>query len=882
MNLSITPGQRLAPPPTPEPGSPRPPKRRERRPRGFLLRWLGRLVGALAGLALLAAVVATVGIYAAYRHYAADLPDFEGLKHYQPRLMSRVYAADGTLLTDLSTERRIFVPINAIPQQVKSAFVSAEDRNFWTHPGVDPMAIVRAAVTDLAHLHEGRRPLGASTITQQVAKNMLLSGELTLARKIREAILAMRIERSLSKERILELYLNQIYLGQGAYGVAAAAQTYFNKPLAELSLSEAAMLAALPKAPNIYNPFRNPEAARTRRDWVLDRMAEDRVITPAEAEAAKATPVHVAPLHRPDAVPGAEYFAEDVRRELIARFGFDVATQGGLMVRTSLDPRLQRLADRALRNGLMAYDRSHGGWRGPVAHMEDANLARNWVSRLAQFPPQPGMLPQWRLAVVLEVADASAKLGWLEPSADGAASGAPTPRTGVVLLAETRWARPVHDHILGPTPRRMRDVLAVGDVVMVEPEGARPARGKSPPVPERLALRQIPEVQGALVSLDPRTGRVLALSGGWSAELSQFDRATQANRQPGSSFKPFVYLTAMEKGISPSQRFLDAPFVVDLANGEKWRPNNYEMDFEGPISLHEALRKSRNLVTLRVANRVGMEAIAETAKAFHVVESMPLVLPAALGAVETTVLRMAGAYAGLDEGGREVVPTLIDSVQDPQGRVIWRAQPVSCGNCTPDPSVLPELTDQRAQIADPASVFQVVTMMEDVVRRGTGVAAGQGIDRPIAGKTGTTQDFNDAWFGGFTPDLVTVVWVGYDQPASLGDRETGGALAAPIWHDFMAEALRDRPVLDFTPPPGVTLAQWNGEEGLVTDAFKPGQEPGVSAPLDAPQLVSEPTEGAPATAEASEANGSGNAASPHPAAGSSGVGGLDAGLGGLY
>ena len=863
MNDPVTTRERMVPEPGPEPARrSRPPVRRP----PLLLRWLARLAGAIAGLGVLALIVAAVAGYAAYLHYAADLPDIEGLKHYQPRVMSRVFAADGTLLADLATERRIFVPITAIPDQLKAAFISAEDQNFWTHAGVDPVAILRAALTDLAHLHEGRRPKGASTITQQVAKNMLLGGEVSLSRKVREALLAMRIEQSLSKQRILELYLNEIYLGQGAYGVAAAAEAHFAKPLDALTLPEAAMLAALPKAPNNYNPFRNPEAARVRRDWVLDRMAEDRVITPADAAAAKAATLLPAAPRRPGPPPGAAYFAEEVRRDLVTRFGADRATQGGLMVRTSLDPHLQDAADRALHAGLVAYDRSHGGWRGPVTHLDDPALARDWAEKLAALPPVPGMLPGWRLAVVLESGDATARLGWLERTPDATQLGTqPAVHMAPMLLAETRWARPQHENAthersFGPAPRRMRDVLISGDVVLVEPEQAAPARGKIPAQPERLALRQIPEVQGALVSLDPRTGRVLALSGGWSAELSQFDRATQANRQPGSSFKPFVYLTAMEQGIAPSQRFLDAPFVVDLGEAGKWRPNNYEMDFSGPVPLHVALMKSLNLVTLRVANRVGMDAVAATAAGFHIADAMPHVLPASLGAVETTVLRLAGAYAGLAEGGRAVAPSLIDSVQDAEGQVIWRPDALACAGCTgaaapaPEPTPLPspaaapdaaqppEFTDTRTQVADPASTFQVVKMMQDVVRRGTGTAAGAGLNRPIAGKTGTTQDFNDAWFAGFTPDLVTIVWVGFDQPASLGEKETGGAVAAPIWHEFMAEALRGRPVLDFVPPPGVALATWESGGMTLTDAFKPDQVPGASGPLDAPV-----TETAPAT-----------------------------------
>ncbi len=865
MNEPLTAGDKLAPSsPDSRKGRKRqpPPPPRKRR-RGLVRRFARGVVGGLFGIGLLAVAVGGIGTYTAWERFSADLPDVDGLRNYQPPVMSRVFAGDGRLMAELATERRIFVPYSAIPDLVKQAFVSAEDQHFWTHPGVDPLAIVRAAVFDMSHMGQ-RRPIGASTITQQVAKNMLLDNQVSLARKAREAILAMRIEQTLSKQRILELYLNEIYLGMGSYGVAAAAETYFNKPLDQLTLAEAAFLAALPKAPNNYNPFKSPDAAKSRRDWVLDRMTEDHVITAAQAEAARAEPIVPSEFRRPQPIPGADWFAEDVRRQLIAQFGADVTTQGGLMVRTSLDPTLQAAAEKAVRDGLMAYDRKLGGWRGPVGHLDGGPaLAKDWAEPLGQMARPQGMLPDWKLAVVLETTDGEARLGWLDGSGQ-----APQPRTGTLALSDIAWARPVKDGKPGSAPRRMTDVMQQGDVVIVEPNGmppvvqpaknARPAPASLP----RLALRQIPAVQGALVSLDPTTGRVLAMVGGWSFEGSQFNRATQAQRQPGSSFKPLVYLTALEKGISPSQRFLDAPIVMDTAAG-RWRPNNFEMEFGGPTPLRVALEKSLNLVTLHVAQNIGMEAIAENAIAFHEVESMPRVLPAALGAVETTVMREAGAYASLDEGGREVIPTLIDSVQDPDGHVVWRPSVISCGDCSA-PGNPPELTDQRKAIADPASVFQLITMMQGVTTRGTGVPVVAGLGHPIAGKTGTTQDFTDAWFSGFTPDLVTTVWVGFDNPATLGNNETGAHVAGPIWHDFMAVALKNRPVLNFQQPPDVTMAQWDTGSGVVTDAFKPDQVPGASRPVGA-SVATAPADGS-APADASQAV----------------QGGVDNNLGGIY
>jgi penicillin-binding protein 1A len=792
-------------------------------------RAFGRIIGLFVGLAVLGAGVGAVVGYTAYQRFSADLPTVDGLRQYQPRVMSRIYADNSHLIQELATERRIFVPYTAIPDLVKSAFVSAEDQNFWSHKGIDPVAILRAAVGDVQQMGRGRRPVGASTITQQVARNMLLgTNEVSLARKVREALLAMRIENTLSKERILEIYLNEIYLGVQSYGVAAAAQTYFNKSLDDLTIPEAAFLAALPKAPNNYNPFRFPDAARNRRDWVIDRMADDHVITQDQARAAKAEPIDTAPFRRPETVEGAGWFAEEVRRQLVDHFGPDRANGDGLSVRTSFNPALQRAAATALRNGLMNYDRAHGGWRGPVARLEGGAAARvNWTRDLAQVARPPGLLPNWTLAEVIDITDGEARLGWFDRS-----TGTDVPRVGALLLADTMWAHPVVGGHVGGPPKHMSDVVRPGDVVMVEPAAPAPpvalaAASKAGPRPDRLYLRQVPQVTGALVTLEPQTGRVLAMVGGWSADTSQFNRATQAERQPGSSFKPMVYLTALEQGISPSQKFLDAPFVQNMGAAGVWRPGNYENTFSGPTPLRIALEKSLNLVTIRVAQHVGMDAVAQTAIAFHVVDKMPKVLPAALGAVETTVLRQAGAYASLAMGGKEVLPTLVDSVQDRDGKVLWRSPALSCGNCT-DPMQPPSLVDQRPQIADPQSVFQLINMMEGVVQRGTGVKAGQGLGRAIAGKTGTTQDFNDAWFVGFTPDLVTAVWMGYDTPQSLGEGETGGDVSAPIWHDFMAVALKDRPNLQFSQPDGVTLAQWNSGYGTVVDAFKPDQVPGVS------------------------------------------------------
>jgi penicillin-binding protein 1A len=829
-------------------------KKRRTRTGAFAVRMLGRMTGIVLGLVMLAIVAGAAVGYTAYRQFSANLPTVDGLRNYQPPVMSRVYAGDSRLIGEYATERRIYVPGSAIPDLVKNAFIAAEDQNFYHHAGVDPGAILRAGVEDFLRMGTGRRPIGASTITQQVARDMLLGSDaLTLSRKVREALLAIRIEQTLSKDRILELYLNEIYFGMGSYGVAAAAQSYFNTSLDQLTLPQIAFLAALPKAPNNYNPTKYPDAATARRNWVIDRMRDDGFITAAQADAAKAQPVTMVPYKRPEVAPGADWFAEEVRRVLVEHFGPDRVNTDGLTVRTSLNPTLQAYADDALRRGLETYDRAHGGWRGPVVRLGGETAVRQrWTTDLPQVARPAGMPQDWTLAEVIDTTPGEAHLGVIGP--DGRPSILP------MLLSDSTWARPLANGLMGPTPRRMADIMQPGDVVMtlLAPAGApgNVTDGKTPArLSDRLLLRQIPAVSGALVSMDPSTGRVLAMSGGWSFQISQFNRATQAQRQPGSSFKPFVYLTALQHNISPSQRFLDGPFVLNMGAEGEWRPGNYEGTFSGPVALAVALEKSLNLVTIRVADRVGMDAVAHNAISFHMVDKMPLVLPAALGAVDTTVLREAGAYSSLDEEGKEVIPTLVDTVQDRDGHVIWRAPGLACEGCD-NQDTLPQIDDQRQQIADPQSTFQLLTMMRQVVLHGTGYKAGIGLDRDIAGKTGTTQDFHDAWFAGFTPQLVTVVWMGFDNPQSLGDNETGGDLAAPIWHDYMAKALDGLPKLHFPMPDGVTMATWDSGSGSMTTAFKTGQTPGASS----------------ATVDSSEA----------AAAGGGGAPGVDTNLGGLY
>ncbi len=759
-----------------------------------LMRWLSSLFA----LALILAVAGGVGVIYILNVYGNDLPDYNQLANYDPPTVTRVHAGDGRILAEFAIEKRVFVPIEVIPKRVVNAFISAEDQNFYDHYGVDFLAVARAAVTNIFHLIQDKRPVGASTITQQVAKNFLLSNELKLERKIREAILAFRIERAFTKDRILELYLSKIYLGFGSYGVAAASLNYFNKSLDELTLAEAAYLAALPKAPNNYHPINRPAAAVARRDWVIGRMLEDGAIDEYEAEQAWAEPLTVVE-NGGALIAQADYFAEEVRRELVKLYGEDKLYQGGLSVRTTLDPRLQTIADNVLRDGLMTYDRRHG-WRGPIRRVDLAS--GDWHELLAPLQAPAGA-GAWRVALVLEVGDEHAQIGLKDDS------------VGQIPFAELSWARPwKKDQKVGPAPKQPADVLSAGDVVLVEAV-AQDAEGQAYPE-ATYALRQIPEIEGALVAMDPHTGRVLAMSGGWSFARSQFNRATQAYRQPGSAFKPIVYLAALDRGFTPATIILDAPYVVDQGEGEgKWKPDNYSGRFYGPTLMRVGIEKSRNLMTVRLAEKVGMRPIIAYAERLGVIDDMRPELAMALGAGETTLLRLTTAYAMLVNGGKRVTPSLIDRVQSEDGVTVFRHDQRACPGCQADSwqgQPVPQLPDEREQVADPQQAYQIVSMLEGVVRRGTGrrVAA---VGKPLAGKTGTTNESQDTWFIGFTPDLAVGVFAGFDSPRTLGPKETGSSVAAPVFRDFMAAALEDTPAIPFRIPPGIRLVRMNLETG---------------------------------------------------------------------
>lgn len=845
-----------------------------------MLMRLVRFLAALFGLSVALAVAGALGVVYVFHEYGRDLPDYRQLATYEPPVTTRVHAGDGRLLAEYAIEKRVFVPIHVMPKRILQAFLAAEDKHFYEHQGIDPLGIVRAALTNLKHVGSDRRPAGASTITQQVAKNFLLTNEVSIARKIKEAILAFRIEQAFSKSRILELYLNEIYLGYNSYGVAAASLNYFGKSLDELTVAEAAYLAALPKAPNNYHPIHKHEAAKVRRDWVIGRMEEDGYLSAAEAEAARAMPLAVTQRSDTEAVR-ADVFAEEVRRELAQRFGDAALYKSGLLVRTTLDPRLQEIAGRVLRLGLERYDHRHG-WRGPITRID---IKGDWMPTLRGIERPKGMDPDWTPAVVVHLDDA------------GADVGLPNGTRGRIPLAEMKWARVQlyedREETLGPPVKKPSEVVGLGDVVLVQSLEGKPMDGdplglqdEPPPDPKKaakgaypkgtFALRQMPAIDGALVALDPHTGRVFAMVGGYAYERSQFNRAVQAQRQPGSAFKPFIYLTALEEGYSPTTLILDAPFVIDQGPGlPKWRPENYTNKFYGPSTMRLGIEKSRNLMTVRLAQTIGMEKVVDTAKRFHVIDNMETLLSASLGSAETTLLRLTAGYAMLVNGGKEVKPSVIDRIQDRNGRTVFRHDARPCPNCQAvnwAGQPVPEIPDTRKPLTDPASAYQIVSMLQGVVERGTGYKI-KAVGKPLAGKTGTTNNSMDTWFVGFSPDLTVGVFVGFDELRTLGKKETGGSVASPIFRDFMAEALGNKPATPFRIPPGIRLVRVRSSDGrpagagdtdVILEAFKPDNVPSGRG-------------------EVLEGQGGGDgSAADEPGAGSNPVDAPSTGTGGLY
>ncbi len=744
-------------------------------------RWFVMVGIGILGFVALAGMV--VALYTAYLFH--DLPDAGELADYRPPTATRVYAWDGTLIGEFSEERRIFVPYREIPPVVIQAFLAAEDKHFFQHGGIDVAGFGRAMANNVINLAQGRRLEGGSTITQQVAKNVLLTSDTTIGRKVREAILAQRLESVLTKEQILELYLNEIFLGYRSYGVAAAAYNYFGKSLDELTPAEAAFLAALPKGPNNYHPREQTQAAIGRRNWILGQMTEQGWLTEAQRQEAAAAPLVVRDAPVRAEYQDADYFVEEARRIALRTWGQDV-NRGGYYMRTTLDPRLQSMARDSLMRGLETYDRRHG-WRGPWGQTE---ISEGWQARASAESP-PSERRAWQAAVVESVSGNTVRILL---ASDGSEAG--------LLASDAAWANAGAG-------------LSRGDLIFVEPlDGGA------------YGLRQIPEVNGALVAIEPWSGRVVAMVGGYSYSLSSFNRATQAMRQPGSAFKPFVYATALETDFTPTSIIVDGPITLVGAGGQTWSPQNYSRRYYGPTTLRRGLELSRNAMTVRLAQRIGMERVRDDAIRYGVVDEMEPVLSMALGAGETTALRLTGAYAAFANGGRRVRPHLIELVQNRNGQTIWSAEnnidPTrSCPTCERnfDGRESPRVAARGEQVMDPITAYQITSMLEGVVQRGTATSA-RVLGRPVAGKTGTTNNYRSAWFVGYTPDLIVGVFIGFDDNRSLGSGEAGGVTAVPIFVDFMQEAMRGRPVLQFARPQNAIWRNVNGIE----EAFRPGSE----------------------------------------------------------
>jgi penicillin-binding protein 1A len=778
-------------------------------------------------------VVFLVGVAAAAGmiwHFSKDLPDYSQLQDYEPPVMTRVHAADGALLGEYAKERRLYLPIQAVPKLVINAFLAAEDKNFYEHGGIDYTGMARAAVLYAQNLGSGRRPQGASTITQQVAKNFFFSSEVSFTRKIKEALLAMRLEHAYSKDKILELYLNEIYLGQGAYGIAAASLVYFDKSVNELTVAEAAFLAALPKAPGTLNPVRNHDRAVERRNYVVDRLLENGWIKQTDADTARKDPLAVTNRTNSARTFAGEYFAEEVRRDLLERYGEKKLYEGGLSVRTTLDPKLQVMARKTMAAGLVNYDEAQG-WRGAIGKLD---ITGDWGIKLADVKSLNDVAP-WRMAVVLETSDQSARIGF-QPGHELGGVLSRDRKTGIITLDGVRWARPTAGPAKGKTPTAVSQILSPGDIVYADPLIAKDGSL----VDGQYRLRQLPEISGAMVVMDPHTGRVLAMVGGFSFDQSQFNRATQAYRQPGSTIKPIVYSSALDNGYTPSSVEIDGPIEIDQGQGGGvWRPENFSVGkYQGPTTLRNALRLSLNTVTVRLAQDIGMPLIGEYAKRFGVYDELPNYLSYALGAGETTVMRMVTAYSMIDNSGRRIKPTLIDRIQDRYGHTIFRHDTRECRGCdAPDGwknQPEPQLVDRQEQVLDVLTAYQITSMMEGVVQGGTAMAL-RDVGKPIAGKTGTSNEAKDLWFVGFSPDLVVGLYVGYDKPRSLGRNAQAGHTAAPIARDFMKLALADKPATPFKIPAGIKLIRVDAKTGLragpgdsgrtILEAFKPGTAP---------------------------------------------------------
>ena len=793
-----------------------------------MVRFVGSFFGAIFTALTLGALFAALSVGAVFWMYGRDLPSHESLAQYTPPTISRVYSGEGRIIDEFADERRLFTPIEDIPDLVKEAFISAEDKNFYSHNGYDVTSIAAAARD--AIVSRGQNMRGASTITQQVMKNFLLGGERTGERKVKEIILASRIEETLDKEKILELYLNEIFLGQNSYGVAAAAQTYFNKPLADLAPHEAAMLAAMPQAPSKYHPVTAKARVTERRNYVLREMWQNGYLDEATYLREKETPLLSVqngdfPAFR-EALQPRDYFTDEIGRQLSTTFGKEELFTGGLTIRATADPDLQKEAARALRAGLEKYDRSQGVWRGTrkVIATDRLGSEADWRAALSEAEV-PRDIEGWSPAVVLSMEGDSARIGieGIDDDSDG----------HFIPAKDVTWARKRQaDGRLGPKANEASDLVSVGDIVLV-----RAVTSDDDGSFLRWSLRQVPEVAGGLMAMDVNTGRVLAIQGGFSFQESEFNRATQAQRQPGSSFKPFVYAAALDSGFSPATIVVDAPIEVNTPEG-LWKPKNASNKFYGPAPLRTGIEQSRNLMTVRIAQEIGMETVAGYAERFGVYEPMNPFLANSLGAQETTLFKMVAAYAMFANGGERVEPTLVDRVQDRFGKTIYRHDQRKCPDCqlaSLNMGVAPRVVSDRARVMDAITAYQLTSMMQGVIQRGTG--RGITLPVPVAGKSGTTNDAKDVWFIGYSSNVVAGCYIGYDQPRSLGE-ESGGGLCGPVFQEFMTKAVAKYGGTEFAVPPGgyfQKIDRFTGAilyedatgDNVVAEFFRDGQGPEV-------------------------------------------------------
>ncbi len=702
-------------------------------------------------VSLLLLILSFISLISLLWYYSNKLPDYKFLKNYKPPVSSKLYSDDGELVIDFSSEKRIFVPYNSIPKKIINSFLSAEDKNFFSHPGVDAKGVIRAVYNNIFNIILSKRLEGASTITQQVAKNFLLSNEVSLDRKIKEAILAFRIERALSKERILELYLNQIYLGEGSYGVASASLNYFDKPISELGYVETSLLAALPKAPSKYNPYRNPELAKFRRDLVINNLFENSYISLEKKKELINSKIKLK-KRKKIYLEDARYYVEDVRKNIVEKYGFDKVYKQGFNIKTPLNLKLQKIATKSLRDGLIEYDQRKG-WRGPLKNIV---YSKNWSNNLKEFKLENSL--QWELAIVKKIQ-----------------------KFKVLIETENNFEGKINYNDITWTKKEFEEILKIGDIIYVEKIDD-----------QNYKLRQLPSANGAIVVIDPFTGRVKAISGGFSFKKSEFNRASQAKRQPGSAFKPFVYALALENNFTPSSLVLDAPIVFDQGEDLKlWKPENYGKKFYGLSTLRTGIEKSRNLMTVRIAQQLGLEKIINLTKQLNIYKDPDKLLSISLGSAETTLLKLSSAYCSFVNGGKLINPIIIDRIQDSEGNTIFNSESRFCKNCKKISYLsknLPVIDDSFEQVFSSQTAYQITSMLEGAIQRGTGKGLRE-LKLDLAGKTGTTNKNTDTWFIGFTSNLVVGVYIGHDEPKSLGRYETGAKTAMPVFKKFIKQAI---------------------------------------------------------------------------------------------